>query len=130
MSLGYLPTATRCTLVGGGGGGGDFIKKIGWGWLDKFKNQFSFTSELKITDSELKSTTIIKNINTTNVSPEIKSKLINLNIPMQSFYYAMSIVKSTANKDNNKLLKLYYDNRDLFMENYKKREAEKMSPKK
>ena len=102
----------------------------GWGWLDKFKNQFSFTSELKITDSELKSTTIIKNINTTNVSPEIKSKLINLNIPMQSFYYAMSIVKSTANKDNNKLLKLYYDNRDLFMENYKKREAEKMSPKK
>ena len=100
-------------------------------WWDKFKNQLSFTSELKITDSTFNnSPAIIKNINTTNVSPEIKSKLINLNIPMQSFYYAMSIVKSTANKDNNKLLKLYYDNRDLFMENYKKREAEKMSPKK
>ena len=104
----------------------------GWRrWLDKFKNQLSFTSELTITDSTFNnSQAIIKNINTTNVSPEIKSKLINLNIPMQSFYYAMSIVKSTANKDNNKLLKLYYDNRDLFMENYKKREAEKMSPKK
>ena len=100
-------------------------------WLDKFKNQLSFTSELKINDSTFNnSPAISKNIITTNISPEIKSKLINLNIPMQSFYYAMSIVKSTSNKDNNLLLKQYYDNRDLFMENLKKREAEKMSPKK
>jgi SpoVK/Ycf46/Vps4 family AAA+-type ATPase len=58
----------------------------------------------------------------TVISKEIKNKLVNLNIPMQSFYYAMNIVKSTYNKETGPLLTQYYENRDLFMENYKKRE--------
>jgi len=58
----------------------------------------------------------------TVLNKDIKNKLVNLNIPMQSFYYAMNIVKSTYNKETGPLLTQYYENRDLFMENYKKRE--------
>jgi len=58
----------------------------------------------------------------TVLNKDIKNKLVNLNIPMQSFCYAMNIVKSTYNKETGPLLTQYYENRDLFMENYKKRE--------
>jgi hypothetical protein len=37
----------------------------------------------------------------------------------------MTVVKSTYNKETGPLLQQYYENRDLFMENYKKREAKK-----
>jgi hypothetical protein len=59
------------------------------------------------------------------ITGDIKNKLVNLNTPMQSFYYAMTIVKSTYNKETGPLLQQYYENRDLFMENYKKRESKR-----
>ena len=67
--------------------------------------------------------TIYKNNNV--VGKDIKNKLVNLNIPMQSFYYAMNIVKTTYNLDTGPLLVQYYENRELFLENYKKKEAKK-----
>ena len=63
------------------------------------------------------------------ISKDVKNKLVNLNIPMQSFYSAMNIVKSTYNKDTGPLLTQYFENRDLFMENYKKREQQQAKPK-
>jgi SpoVK/Ycf46/Vps4 family AAA+-type ATPase len=55
------------------------------------------------------------------ISGDIKNKLVNLNIPIQCFYYALGVVKTTYNKDSGDLLVQYYENKDLFMENYKKR---------
>jgi hypothetical protein len=54
----------------------------------------------------------------TNI-PGIKNKLKNLNIPLQSFYYAMSKVKSTYNPTNGKMLKDYNKDKAKFMETYK-----------
>jgi hypothetical protein len=51
--------------------------------------------------------------------PGIKSKLKNLNIPLSSFYYALSVVKSTYNPTTGKMLKEYYDDKAKFMETYK-----------
>jgi SpoVK/Ycf46/Vps4 family AAA+-type ATPase len=67
--------------------------------------------------------TIYKNKNI--IGKDIKNKLVNLNIPMQSFYYAMNIVKTTYNLETGPLLVQYYENRELFLENYKKKEAKK-----
>jgi hypothetical protein len=52
---------------------------------------------------------------------EVKSKLVNINIPIQSFYYGLTVVKSTYDKQTGSDLKLYYENKDKFMEEYKKR---------
>ena len=54
---------------------------------------------------------------------DIKSKLINFNIPMSSFYYALNLVKSTYNTDVAPLLVDYHNNRDLFLEKQKQREG-------
>jgi hypothetical protein len=51
----------------------------------------------------------------------IKNKLVNINIPMQSFYYALSVVKSTYDPETGKMLKLYYENKDKFLEEMKKK---------
>jgi hypothetical protein len=51
--------------------------------------------------------------------------LVNLNIPMRSFYYALNIVKSTYNKETGPMLLEYFENRDKFMETLKKREEKK-----
>jgi SpoVK/Ycf46/Vps4 family AAA+-type ATPase len=59
------------------------------------------------------------------ITRDIKNKLVNLNIPMQSFYFALNIVKSTYNKETGPLLLEYFEDRDKFMESQKKREAKK-----
>ena len=57
------------------------------------------------------------------VEPEnIKDKLTNLNIPLQSFAYALTTVKTTYVKETGDLLRKYYDNKDKFMEEYKKKQ--------
>jgi hypothetical protein len=53
-----------------------------------------------------------------NVSPY---SLVNLNIPIASFIYAFNEVKPTADKDLTKELNKYYENKDLFMEERKKK---------
>jgi hypothetical protein len=64
---------------------------------------------------------IIPYTRTDVVSSVDKSKLVNLNIPMQSLYYALNIVKSTYNSETGDLLTQYYENKDAFMESYAKR---------
>ena len=59
------------------------------------------------------------------ITTEQKKQLVNLNIPLASFYYALSIIQSTYNKETGPLLKKYYENRDLFMEDWKKRKEKK-----
>ena len=56
-----------------------------------------------------------------NSPPNIKYLLTNLNIPLQSFYYAMSQVKSTYIKGLVDDLNSYYNNKDDFLEELKKR---------
>ncbi len=53
-----------------------------------------------------------------NVSPY---SLVNLNIPISSFIYAFNEVKPTADKDLTKQLDKYYENKDAFMEERKKK---------
>jgi hypothetical protein len=56
---------------------------------------------------------------------KIKSLLVNLNIPNQSFAYALTVVKSTYVKQSGKDLRDYYNDKDKFMEEYKKRKKGK-----
>ena len=56
---------------------------------------------------------------------DIKDKLTNLNIPFRAFAYALTTVKSTYVKETGELLKDYYDNKDKFMEKWKKKQKEK-----
>ena len=62
---------------------------------------------------------IVNYVNDRPDPPGIKSKLKNLNIPLSSFYYALSVVKSTYNPTTGKMLKEYYDDKAKFMETYK-----------
>jgi len=57
--------------------------------------------------------------------PDIKDKLTNLNIPFRAFAYALTTVKSTYVKETGELLKDYYDNKDKFMEKWKKKQKER-----
>ncbi len=60
-----------------------------------------------------------------NATPEpkdMKSRLTNLNIPFTSFYYALSVVQSTYVKETGDMLTQYYNNKDKFMEDYKKKQ--------
>ncbi len=60
-----------------------------------------------------------------NAIPEpkdMKSRLTNLNIPFTSFYYALSVVQSTYVKETGDMLTQYYNNKDKFMEDYKKKQ--------
>jgi hypothetical protein len=70
-------------------------------------------------------TPILHNITKyTDNSPEIpgiKSKLKNLNIPFSSFYYALSVVKSTYNPETGKMLKAYYADKTKFMKEFGKK---------
>ena len=57
--------------------------------------------------------------------PDIKDKLTNLNIPFRAFAYGLTTVKSTYVKETGELLKDYYDNKDKFMEKWKKKQKER-----
>jgi SpoVK/Ycf46/Vps4 family AAA+-type ATPase len=50
-----------------------------------------------------------------------KSMLCNLNIPMDAFYYATTVVKSTYNPEVAPLLEQYYSNKDKFLEEFNKK---------
>jgi len=68
---------------------------------------------------------VLNTVSSTKITPEQKKQLVNLNIPLSSFYHALSIIQSTYNKETGPLLTKYYENRDLFMEDWKKRKEKK-----
>ena len=68
---------------------------------------------------------ILYNKNAQNEPSDIKDKLTNLNVPIRAFAYALQTVKSTYVKETGELLQQYYDNKDKFMENWKKKQREK-----
>jgi hypothetical protein len=49
------------------------------------------------------------------------SLLCNLNVPLDAFYYASTIVKTTYNSEVAPLLEKYYNNREQFLEDFKKK---------
>jgi hypothetical protein len=58
----------------------------------------------------------------TNKEPiDIKKRLTNLNIPFSAFSYALTVVQSTYVKETGEQLTQYYNNKDKFMEEYKKK---------
>ena len=58
---------------------------------------------------------------TTSAPSDIKQRLINFNVPLDAIAYASQVVKSTYPKDSAKDLRDYTEDRDKFMDNYKKR---------
>jgi hypothetical protein len=57
-------------------------------------------------------------MNITN-APDVKKKLTNFNIPIQSFYYAMSVVKSTYTAKSGEMLRAYNEDKTKFAVTYK-----------
>jgi hypothetical protein len=51
----------------------------------------------------------------------MKRQLTNLNMPIESFYYALTLVKSTYVKRMGDDVRKYHDNKDAFMVEYAKR---------
>jgi hypothetical protein len=56
-----------------------------------------------------------------NEPTDIRRKLTNLNIPFTAFSYALTVVQSTYVKETGDMLTQYYNNKDKFMEEYKKK---------
>jgi hypothetical protein len=64
----------------------------------------------------------IKSYKSTTVEPnDIRRRLTNLNIPFTSFSYALTVVQSTYVAETGVMLTQYYNNKDKFMEEYKKK---------
>jgi len=92
--------------------------------MANFYNRFKNTSA--INNIETVSTPITLNTMTkSTVNIDINNKLTNLNIPLRSFAYALTVVKTTYVKESGMLLQKYYDNKDKFMEEQKKKLKEK-----
>ena len=64
---------------------------------------------------------ITKYDNKTIEPPDIRRRLTNLNIPFIAFSYALTVVQSTYVKETGDMLTQYYNNKDKFMEEYKKK---------
>jgi SpoVK/Ycf46/Vps4 family AAA+-type ATPase len=64
---------------------------------------------------------IISYKNTATEPKDIKRRLTNLNIPFSAFSYALTTVQSTYVKETGEMLTQYYNNKDKFMEEYKKK---------
>ena len=62
--------------------------------------------------------TVINYNDNPDTRSDIKNKLKNINIPLSSFYYALSVVKSTYNPETGKMLKEYYADKAKFMKDY------------
>jgi len=93
-----------------------FLNKIRAG-VNVVTSQFDTKTIKKETTNEY---SITKYTNSMPEPDDIRRKLTNLNIPFNAFYYGLTIVKSTYAKDTGEMLKQYYDNKDKFMEKYKK----------
>jgi hypothetical protein len=52
---------------------------------------------------------------------DIKKKLTNYNIPLQSFYYGLSVTNATYNAETGTMLKVYNKNKAEFDQTYKKK---------
>ncbi|MCJ7801936.1 MAG: hypothetical protein MUP82_06220, partial [Candidatus Marinimicrobia bacterium] len=86
--------------------------------------QLSFYSRIQTTIPKETQVTLSDDISMDSVKKQkaienIDNMLVNVSIPMQSFYYALSVVKSTYNKKTGDMLMKYYDNKDKFLEEYK-----------
>jgi hypothetical protein len=53
--------------------------------------------------------------------PDIKKKLTNFNLPLQSFYYALSVTNSTYNPETGTMLQDYNKDKAEFTKKYKKK---------
>jgi hypothetical protein len=57
----------------------------------------------------------------TKIDPELKKKLTNLNVPIQSFSYALTLVKTTYDKETGRQLKLYDTDREELLKQLRKK---------
>jgi SpoVK/Ycf46/Vps4 family AAA+-type ATPase len=90
-------------------------------WLYKiYKVTKSFTLSKISTNPTLNDIQPYVHSNKSTTPDSIKTKLVNINIPMSSFYYALNNVKSTYDPETGKALALYYENKDKFLAERKK----------
>jgi hypothetical protein len=89
----------------------DAIKKINESLIENRK----FTADKPV------SYDIISYESKTKEPTDIKRRLTNLNIPFSAFSYALTTVQSTYVKETGEMLTQYYNNKDKFMEDYKKK---------
>jgi len=78
------------------------------------------TSMTGVPSTKLTTSDIKKYTEKYNFRDGIKEKLTNLNIPIKSFSYALTKVKSTYVKKTGEDLRLYKNNKDAFMEKLRK----------
>jgi hypothetical protein len=102
----------------------DAEQKISW-W-QSLKQNITAESKTKldsdVTNKEPAEILKYSQPNNIQIDPDIKSKLTNLNIPLQSFSYALTLVKTTYVKETGRQLRLYdTDKEALFKELSKKK---------
>lgn len=98
------------------------INGLSW-WT---KTKMSITTEKKSILSGIVETEIKKyEEKLKTIDPNIKQKLTNLNIPIQAFAYASTLVKSTYVKETGEQLKLYEKDRDKLLADIKKKKEKR-----
>jgi hypothetical protein len=86
-----------------------------------FNVAWSALTETKTVNERTQQYEITKYDSKTIEPPDIRRRLTNLNIPFTAFSYALTVVQSTYVKETGDMLTQYYNNKDKFMEEYKKK---------
>ena len=102
----------------------DYINSSQSFFLTYFYNIYQNTSTINKIET-VRAPITVNAMTQSTVDIDINNKLTYLNIPLRSFAYALTVVKTTYVKETGILLQKYYDNKDKFMEEQKKLLKEK-----
>jgi ATP-dependent Zn protease len=89
-------------------------------WWQSFVKSTTTESSSYVSSSNSKGE-IKKYESNMKIDPEIKKKLTNLNVPIQSFSYALTLVKTTYDKETGRQLKLYDTDREELLKELRKK---------
>jgi hypothetical protein len=109
-----------------------FVESLKLDFLKSFRDMKTYMEQIGLAWSALTERTTVQKENPqqypiitydskTIEPPDIKARLTNLNIPFTAFSYALTVVQSTYVKETGDMLSQYYNNKDKFMEEYKKK---------
>jgi len=90
-------------------------------WWVSFSGSIKRESNNVSVNTKTVSGTVKKYNLKTKIDPELKKKLTNLNVPIQSFSYALTLVKTTYDKETGTQLKLYDTNREELLKQLRKK---------
>ena len=90
-------------------------------WWQSIVNKTQETSVVIGKETIEKPCEIMKYMYNQQDNPEIKNKLTNLNIPIQSFSYALTLVKTTYDKETGRQLRLYDTDKEALLKEIRKK---------